>query len=474
MNIASSYAASHSDEIPSVASQTIERRWERAYLIMYILYIAVGLGARLLGWWYGDAIWFVQAARHVLDGSFDLYSFKMAPEIAPPLGITYSYSPLMAMVIAPFVGVADALGLENEWAYRLMGIPLVLVDVLAMRELRRLVRTWRPLVDERFLFLGIAISLFLTSFWLVTAYRGHIEGMVLLFLLLTLRLLPRNLLLGGLCAGLALSSKQFTSLMVLIPIGLVLLLCGRRPNLESTATKNEEVGNRNTWLRRLRDTLIWSGTALGVFAAFMLLPILRNPDAVWYAMVTMPQHLVMLGPGLPRWINWTLISILSPTDYQVVRDPLVFSSNAILVALVVLISAAVIWVARKRGRPISFGDTRLLGLIALGEIMFILFSKWVSDHYYQLPLALLFIWDIVRTTPRLRNPLPGVSAFPWVGIGAAIAYKSLTQMDPTTYPHAGKYAVPWLGDLLLFFLFLGLAVIIVRGITRQRHSSEAE
>src|SRR5207253_8618532 len=88
---------------------------------------------------------------------------------------------------------------------------------------------------ERFIFLGNAVSLFLTSFLLATAYSGHVEGLMLLFLLLTLRVLPRNLLLSGLFAGLALATKHTTSLLVLIPIGLVLLaggsVEGRRPEL---------------------------------------------------------------------------------------------------------------------------------------------------------------------------------------------------------------------------------------------------
>ena len=86
--------------------------------------------------------------------------------------------------------------------------------------------SWRPAVDERYLFAGIAIALFLTSFLVDSAFYGHNEGLILLFLVLALRVTPRNLLLGGICAGLALASKQ-TTFMDLLPVGFVLLAGGR-------------------------------------------------------------------------------------------------------------------------------------------------------------------------------------------------------------------------------------------------------
>src|SRR5207237_4374943 len=116
-----------------------------------------------IGWWtHGDAVWFVQTTRKVLDGSFDLYSMRIAPELIPPLGATYAYTPLTAMILAPFVGLADALGWGQLGAERLMVIPLFVIDLLAMVQLRSLVRSWRPAVDERYLFAGIAIALYLT------------------------------------------------------------------------------------------------------------------------------------------------------------------------------------------------------------------------------------------------------------------------------------------------------------------------
>ena len=468
-------------------------RWDRVYLALYALYFGVGLGARLLGWVHFDSLWFVEAARRVLDGSFDLYSFRASPDIAPPDGLAFSYSPLTALLIAPFVGLADALGWPGG-ADRLLAVPLLLADVLAMEQLRRLVRAWRPAADERFLFLGILATLGLTGFWAVTAFRGHQEGLVLLCLLLTLRLTPRSLLWGGLFAGLTLAAKH-TAVLLLIPIGLVLLAGGwhhgglNHENAKGRKTRNEKDEGRESsqveplaptapdiatlpsragWAG-LRDAAVWSGLAVGVFALFMLPALLRNWDAVWYAFVTQEGRRVLLGPGLPAWIDLALQAAGSAADYAGRHMALLQYANVGLVALGVgapLI--AVVW-ARRRGRPIGVVDARLPALIAFGGLAQIVFAKWVSGHYYQLPLALLFLWDAVRTAPRPGpggTPPPdaaptaaGRATFPWIGLGAALAFRSITPIDTT--------GSPWFRDALLFALFAAALVATLRGLRTE-------
>ena len=52
---------------------------------------------------------------------------------------------------------------------------------------------------------------------------------------------------------------------------------------------------------------------------------------------------------------------------------------------------------------------------------------------------------------------PGLYSFPWVGLGAAIAFRSNTQIGTPNLPAK---------DALLFILFAVLAVIVWRGATR--------
>lgn len=426
--------------------------WARAYFVMFAIYFGLGMAVRLAGWIHGDADWFVEAARRVLDGSFDVYGFRSAPEVVPPLGATYAYSPLTAIIIAPFVWIADIFRWDQGGAERLISIPLLVADILAMDQLRRLVRAWRPAVDERLLLAGIAVTLFLTGLLSVSAFYTHNSGLMLFFLLLALRFTPTNLLAGGVFAGLAIATKQ-TTLLNLIPIGLVLLLTNRGlPGHE---------GFRGGPLYR---ALIWSGAAVAVFLAILLPAIIRSPSDVYYALVTQIALLTPFGPGLPVWLDFAGQRLLDPSEYASFRPALLNYSNWFLFGSVAFLSALAIRQVRKRGRPIGLADARLLALVAFAAAAQIALGKWVSGHYYQLPLALVFLWDIVRGTPRTTSTAQGLSRsldlFPWAGFGAAVAFRSITQLG-----------IAWIKDLLLLGLFAGLALYLL---SEARRAPESE
>jgi hypothetical protein len=394
------------------------------------------------------------------------------------LGITYSYSPLLAIIISPVVWLNDHFGWGDDMANRLIGVPLLFCDVLAMHQLRRLVKEWRPGVDERYLFAGIAIILFLTSFLLVTAFKGHVEGLLLFFLLLTLRYLPRNLLLGSLFAGLALATKHTSAILALVPVGLVLLAGGRHVEREEGSEEGPEQGPvaRGRWRELvtpgLRDALVFSGICLAILVLFMLPPLLRNSDAVFYTFFTLPQNLIIFGPGLPGWLDWILHTTVNPADYPLAHQTLVANANYGLLLAATLVPAFAIWRAHRAGKPIGLMDVRLVGLVATNLALSIVLSKWISDHYYQLPLAFIFLWDILRSSPPAAGGTAR-SSVPWVGLGSAIAFRTITQINIGTAP-PGRFQPPWqmelpvsgfmaqftlvwFSPLLLFVLFTGLS-----------------
>ena len=369
-------------------------QWNRIYLLLFAGYIVLGLAVRLAGWVHGDATW-LSRRREVLDGSFDLYSFRAAQELIPPDGATYAYSPLTAIILAPFVGLADVLGWGQAGAEWIIALPLLVADVLAMHQLRLLVRAWRPLVDEGYLFSGVVVSLFLTSFLGNSAYYGHNEGLMLLFLLLALRLTPHNWLAGGLCAGLALAVKH-TTLLDLLPIGFVLLL-GRGGTHSGRSESSEQHRAAPTSLAHLA---IWAGAAVGVFMAFMLIPLLRYPDQVYYAFVTQIAKLPLFGAGLPVWVDRGLQSTLSSEGYAAAHVDLLAYANWVLLGVVAFACALVVWQSSRNGQPIGLSESRLLALVGFAAISQIVLGKWVSGHYYQLPLALVFLWDVVRRSNK--------------------------------------------------------------------------
>jgi hypothetical protein len=179
---------------------------------------------------------------------------------------------------------------------------------------------------------------------------------------------------------------------------------------------------------------------------------------------------VLLGPGLPVWIDQLLQAGLGTDAYAAAHAALLAWANVGLLVVVSGVPFLALWWAGRRGRAVGLRDTRLLALVAFGGLAQIVFAKWVSGHYYQLPLALIFLWDMVRTAPRTpalapsaegergMTPAPSLS-FPLLGLGAALVFRSITPFDTP--------GLPWLKDALLFALFAALALAALRGAVRD-------
>jgi Glycosyltransferase family 87 len=431
--------------------------WGWSYWGLFALYLVLGMALRVSGWIHGDGVWFVEAAKKVLDGSFDVYSYRTGPELFPPAGAAYAYTPLTAIIMAPFVGFAQLVGWGEEGAQWLISVPLLVIDIFAAMQLRALARSWRPTIDERYLFAGIAVTLFLTSLLGDSAYYSHNEGLQLLFLLLALRLTPRSIVLGGLCAGMALAAKH-TMLLDLLPIGFVLLSGAGRPGMSS----RQNVGG-SSMLSPVVSAIVWAAAAGAVFLAFMIIPIVRYPDSVYYAFVTQIARLQLFGTGLPVWVYRGLEFLFGPAQVKSYEVYYLGYANWALFGVVTLICAYTIWWLAKSGRPLGLIDSRLLGLVAFAAVAQVVLGKWVSGHYYQLPLALVFLWDVVRRTPesphgKLSGGYPTLrsDALPWIGLGAPVVFRSITQ-----------FGVWWVKDLAILALFIGLMVLLLASVFKD-------
>lgn len=97
----------------------------------------------------------------------------------------------------------------------------------------------------------------------------------------------------------------------------------------------------------------------------------------------------------------------------------------------------------------------------------------MSDSYYQMPLALVFLWDVVRVTPHSEGQQSGPSPFPWIGIVAALAFRSVTQFGSSTFPEIGKFIAPQIMDTMLLLIFMMLAVLILRWVVSYTPSNSA-
>ena len=142
--------------------------------------------------------------------------------------------------------------------------------------------------------------------------------------------------------------------------------------------------------------------------------------------MTQEQRRVLLGPGLPGWLDHGLQALLGQgASFDYWHGVLLRYSNVALIGVFALVLALALWHSYGRQRSIGLMDSRLLALVALGGLLQIVLAKWVSGHYYQLPLALALLWGTVRDAPRL----------PLTGLRGGSAFCSATQLDfPNTPP----------------------------------------
>src|SRR5438132_34127 len=126
----------------------------------------------------------------------------------------------------------------------------------------------------------------------------------------------------------------------------------------------------------LLSALVWGGSAVAVFVAFILIPAVRYPDSVYYAFVTQISRLPILGSGLPAWLNQLFLATVRPADYATFYFDFLNYANWVLIGTVVLVCALVVWRCRRVGQPIGLADSRLLGLVALAAVLQIVLGKW--------------------------------------------------------------------------------------------------
>lgn len=390
-----------------------------ALLLLIAVYVAGGILFRFTHPPHGDAGALVRSTRRLLDGSLALYAERGSQWAAPPHGLSTGYPPLYAFLFAPFVAFSDATGRSDEFAERLIGLPMLLFDVLAVWAFVRLIKHLFSHVSNLSLLIASALILFGSGLVSASWVISHPEGMTICFLLWGLSYLPDRPTLAGFWLGMSLLSKQ-TALFALMPIGFALW--------QSTP--------RAVACRVLGVAVF---TVVVVFVPF----ILAHPHQAYYAFIVAETRREIGGANLWHFISYATHRTLPLSIYEPLRALIIRSANGILLltALAVNVSAA-----RK---PLKLHSARLYALIALSNVLLLILGKWVEQHYYALPLTFVVVWDTVRR----RGDVPVAAAV--VLLLIRIGY---------WLPQPGIHPV---SSSLLFLTAVGCAVILSKDIKRE-------
>lgn len=409
-------------------SRFLTRRW---MLLGGLMYIALGMLARYFGYHQEDATWFRVAAESIANGSFDLYVHLNQQWAAPPLGMAFTYPPLMPLLLAPFILLGQAVGLSSRGIEVLIALPWLITDVLLAREIVRLTAKWTGGQTLRWQVIAFALPLLTFIAPVSSAYMGHHESLILLLILLALQ--STNALAAGALWGLALAAKQ-TALFAFLPVALLAL--------------------RAAWpLRRatLRPLLAFALPAAAIPLALILPFWLRWPGEVTYSLFGVEGRRILYGLNIPTLLDAVVsrvVPALQPVaNAALVRwtSPLFLLLAAAFAALFALrVPAALLPPTRAtRWTPPWSPPLAAPTLAAMGAIFagFICLGKWSDMHYRFMPLMLLLTLDL------LERP-----AFPYVYVLFALAAQSYAFADPlSSYWRLAVFAV-----LTVYFGFRAL------------------
>lgn len=402
--------------------------WRYRYLVSGAFYTAIGVASKHT-LWHGDLpAWFAPAAKLVLAGHpLAIYSVR-ALEFGRPAPL--EHGPLGIFFYAPFIAVAEALGLHDFMRTAAI-VPLIGVaatDALLAYVVTRAIRDLAPKLTERSLFGIFTLVLFSPLIWFGSMWMLHLESLMALFLLSGVRHLSRrHAVTAGVLFGVGLLVKHSAALA----IGPVLLA-----------------------LALDRQFLLACHAGLVAFA-------------VWVAGL-LPFALANLQDFL---FNFTGYAGIKPiygvtiwkASYGSGLEPLLMRYDTLIVALLVLLAAAGLGIvarvqgARASGLLVSTPASAVASwtplcwaALVLGQMTWLGLATWVYPHYFLLGFVALLVWEV-----GVQAQLDGTESVSWPLLSLLFLFVPYNLQ--AHFPrNVGKAGGPWVvtrAAALLVFLY---------------------
>jgi hypothetical protein len=354
-----------------------ELRTERFFLVqlgllyfMLSLLIVLALDRFWSANW--DALTFLNAARSFWDGDslFDLYEKSRAFTPWP-----YAYPPLFALVLAPFVWLADLLtgGPTEGWQQIIaMRLPILGADIAIAFLLHRIL--WRATSESWIGRLGAALWLFNPILFYHTAVQAHLESLWLWPALAAYAWLEERQLERSwwpmLLFVIAISIKQ-SALLYAVPFGLLLL-----------------------WKERWQDIAGFAGL-FGLIFGGLSLPFLLYSDDYRYMVA---DYVAKMPVQIQSWQVWTL----SFERFLLEQTRTTFPSVRFAVQLTLLADLLLsIWALRKGRSWYAIGLMITAGFLLTAQkamgyhypiLLPFLIAYGLRVRRYQL-VSLVFLWS---------------------------------------------------------------------------------
>jgi hypothetical protein len=264
-----------------------------------------------------------------------------------------------------------------------------------------------------------------------SAYMGHHETLVVLFILLAVQ--AKGLTVSGTLWGLALAAKQ-TAAFAYVPFAF-LLLKGfwqeRRPSFGELAR--------------------FALPSLGIPVLLTLPFWIAHPDRARYALFGVESYRELYGLNVPRLLD-SLARHFMPAAYGTIHALLIKAASPVYLMLVATMSAVYAWRQRRSLALRRTARVPLLAVMGAAYAAYVVFGKWNDTHYQLMPMMFLLLLDL------LERP-----SFPYV-------YVLFTFAVTQYYVFVEPVSTYW-----RFLLYVGLlAYFLYKAWARSADSSRAQ
>lgn len=380
----------------AIRGQLIAWSWHYRYVLTGATYAMASLAAKPSLWHIDLPGWFVPAAKLILAGRpLEMYGIR-ADVMGTPAPV--EHGPLTILFYAPFVAVAEAFGSVDFFQigalFPLAGV--VVVDCVMAYQAAQATRDLAPDISEQQLFGLSTLILFSPLLWFSSVWLVHLESLLTLLLITSVRLLSRRrVLAAGAALGAALLVKHSAALAV-GPLLLILALTGPR------------------------GLAVRAGAVAAAVVAGGLLPFaVAAPSDFWFNFVGYEA----LKPiyGLTIW----------KALYDSGLEPLVMQLDSLVIGLLAVLSTIALALAsHRRGAGKAAGQAALPDsgkmaehsagaslvsvelcwiAIVLGQITWLGLATWQYPHYFVVCFVALLIWESAVVARRRDGGWPILS-----------------------------------------------------------------
>lgn len=335
---------------------------------------------------------FLKSAEYVLQGNpWQMYAVHGS-------GVTSSYPnynpPLSILLLAPLLGLAQALGLASSYGQVItfVTLPFILLVPLLGYLTLRVLRMLYPEAPETLRFLAFLLVTLSPLTWQTYGTWYHVEQPLMLCFLIgsVWALQTRREGLAGALAGLAFLSRT-TALIPLIAVGVMLL------------TEKE-------W----RGLLKFGGVSALVTAVGLGPFFLFDPHDTIHSLITWRGTAPIGGNSI-----WTIFATSSTSGLRHDLDAL---ARRLDMYTVILVVAIVAFFAVRRLR-ISAYSRDAWAILAIAALTVPMLSKTNWPYYYLEPFFFILIWEF----SSMHDRLPGVWRWPLLTVGYLAITATLSQ-----------------------------------------------